>query len=249
VDEQPAIRDEWPDIVIGRRFCGPPASANGGYVSGRFASAIAPMDEPITVSLRQPPPLETPLIVVRRSDDYALMVGDALVADARPGDFRRDPVPPASLADAAAAHASYSGLDEHSFDGCFVCGPGRAPGDGLRLCPGLVGDGLTACVWTPDASLEDPESAGRAAVEFVWAALDCPGGWTSDLVSRPLVLGRMTATVERLPVIGSPVVIVGKLLETRGRKTLAAVTGYDRDGRIIGRAEQTWIEVDPAAFY
>jgi hypothetical protein len=86
-------------------------------------------------------------------------------------------------------------------------------------------------------------------MEFVWAALDCPGGWTSDLIARPLVLGRMTAAVHRLPEIGRPVVIVGELYETEGRKTQTGTAAYDENNRLVGRAEQVWIEVDPGSFY
>jgi hypothetical protein len=108
------------------------------------------------------------------------------------------------------------------------------------LSPGLVGPGLTACSWTPDETCTGPE--------FVWAALDCPGGWTSDLAARPLVLGRMTATVEQVPPVGQPVVVVGELFASEGRKTMTGTTAYDRDGRVIGRSEQVWIEVDPTVF-
>ena len=236
-------------LTIARRFCGPPDSGNGGYTAGLFAGLVADRPaEPVTVTLRQPPPLERPLVVEPRDGSTALLDGDLLVADAVPGELRHDPVAPVGVERAREVEATYAGLDDHSFDGCFVCGPGRAPGDGLRLFPGLVGDGLTACVWTPHRSLEATGAPGVAAVEFVWSALDCPGGWTSDLVARPLVLGRMTGTVVRLPATGRPVVVVGERYEQNGRKTLTATTAYDDRGRVVGRAEQVWIEVDPSVF-
>ncbi len=54
-------------LTIARRFNGPPESGNGGYVSGRLAQAYTaefgelPEDAKIEVTLRKPPPLETPL--------------------------------------------------------------------------------------------------------------------------------------------------------------------------------------------
>jgi hypothetical protein len=185
-----------------------------------------------------------------RDNDVWSLVDEALrvVAEAAPGTFSRAAVAPVGRDRAAAAHSAYRGLDDHSFDGCFVCGPGREPGDGLRLAPGVIGEGRTACVWTPDDSLADPARPGVAGREFVWAALDCPGGWTSDLVARPLVLGRMTATVVRQPQLGRPVVVVGELAETQGRKTLTSVSAYADDGTLVGRSEQTWIEVDPSVY-
>ena len=115
----------------------------------------------------------------------------------------------------------------------------------MRLTPGLVGPGRTACVWVPDptlAQLDDPSVVGP---EFGWAALDCPGGWTSDLEQRPMVLGRMTAAVSSLPRVGRPHIVVGRLLREEGRKTFTATSLYDA-GRLVGRAEHTWIAVDPA---
>ncbi|MGR6999796.1 hypothetical protein ACU686_19670 [Yinghuangia aomiensis] len=69
----------------------------------------------------------------------------------------------------------------------------RTEGDGLRLFPGLLPQqpGTTATPWVPDASLADADGA-RVRPEFVWAALDCPGGWTvlgtdiPDAAPRPV---------------------------------------------------------------
>src|SRR5450755_4067922 len=49
-------------LVIPSRFCGPPGSGNGGYVCGRIAAYV---DGPVTVTLRRPPPLATPMAVER----------------------------------------------------------------------------------------------------------------------------------------------------------------------------------------
>jgi hypothetical protein len=84
------------------------------------------------------------------------------------------------------------------------------------------------------------------AVEFVWAALDCPGGWSADLVGRPMVLGRMTAAVDVRPAPGEPCVVVGRWLGEDGRKTFTASSAYDGEGRVLGRAQATWIAVDPS---
>ncbi|MDP9441235.1 MAG: hypothetical protein M3P34_03430, partial [Actinomycetota bacterium] len=123
------------------------------------------------------------------------------------------------------------------------------------LKPGLVADaaGLTACRWRPDAGLADP--AHNRDVEphcvdakYVWAALDCPGGWTNDLLGRPMVLGRMTAAVDAVPEAGDDCLVMGRLLETEGRKSFTATTVYDSDGRVLARAMATWFVVDPETF-
>jgi hypothetical protein len=63
-----------------------------------------------------------------------------------------------------------------------------------------------------------------------------------------MVLGRMTARVDDLPVIGEPHVVVGEGRGQEGRKTFTASTLHDADGRIVGRAEHVWVAVDPALF-
>jgi hypothetical protein len=147
---------------------------------------------------------------------------------------------------AYAAHKSYAGLSDHPFAGCFVCGTTRASGDALLLRPGRIDGGRTACVWTPHPGLAD--DTGAVGAPFVWAALDCPGGWSADLEGRPMVLGRMSACVEAVPEVGEPCVVMGERLTGDGRKTFTAATLYDSDGRVLACAEHTWIAVDPDRF-
>jgi hypothetical protein len=63
-----------------------------------------------------------------------------------------------------------------------------------------------------------------------------------------MVLGRMTARVETLPVIGEEHVVVGAGRGRDGRKTFTASTLYDGDGRVVATAEHVWIAVDPELF-
>ena len=51
-------------ILIPERFNGPPGSANGGYTCGLVAGLVGA--EEVRVSLRSPPPLDTPMAVLRR---------------------------------------------------------------------------------------------------------------------------------------------------------------------------------------
>ena len=235
-------------LTIAQRFCGPPASGNGGYVAGLLAPHVHPRD-PVTVTLRKPPPLEVSLHVDEASDDGVTRLYDAgvLIAEAAPGAFSGDPVVPVPLERAYAAHEHYQGLHDPTFQSCFVCGLSRE--DGLRLKSGQISPGLTACVWTPDASLTSPDQPDAAAFEFVWAALDCPGGWTTDMLQRPLVLGRMTTQVSALPQVGERVVVVGAHTSTQGRKTMTSTAAYNETGDLIGRAEQIWIAIDGDVFY
>ena len=89
----------------------------------------------------------------------------------------------------------------------------------------------------------------RAALPVTWAALDCVGGWAGDLEERLMVLARMTARVDSLPVIGEEHVVVGMGRGRDGRKTFTSSTMYDADGPHRRPArEHLWIAVDPAAF-
>jgi hypothetical protein len=238
------------EITVARRFCGPPGSANGGYVAGLLGAAFR-LDhaaDAVEVTLRRPPPLDTAM-TLRRSDDAArLFADDLLVAEARTGDLDAEPVEAVSLGDAREAETAYAGLDRHPFPGCFTCGPDREPGDALRLSPGPVDGARTACTWTPHESLARDDDPALARPEFVWACLDCPGGWTADVIGRPMVLGRITANVDAPAEIGERHVVMGQLLGQQGRRTFTATSLYDSDGRVVARAEHVWVAVDPAKF-
>jgi hypothetical protein len=237
-------------FLVASRFRGPAQSGNGGYTAGRLASFIDTPGQPVTVTLRRPPPLDTELQVGPSSEDAGIELwnGEQLVASAAPGAFQADPVESVDFETATSARSSYRGAVDHPFPHCFVCGPARVPGDGMRLAPGLIDEGRTACSWLPDPSLTTAEDRSLVGVEFGWAALDCPGGWASDLEARPMVLGRMTASVTAALRAGRAHVVVGRLLREEGRKTFTATSLYDDDGRLVGRAEHTWIVVDPTTF-
>jgi hypothetical protein len=247
------------ELLVPRRFNGPAASGNGGWTAGALAGLVHEGDHAagwpaVTVTLRRPPPLDTPVPV---SDGVA--ADDAgVVASAAVVDAALDAVDAVPEADADAARASYAGLRTHPFPTCFACGPDRAADDGLRIFPGRVPDDAegrvrVASTWTPHESHAEDWHAyvddhRRASLAVTWAALDCVGGWAGDLVERPMVLGRMTARVDTLPVVGEPHVVVGGARGGEGRKTFTAATLYDADGRVVAIAEHVWIAVDPAAF-
>lgn len=210
------------------RCNGPAGSGNGGYSAGVFATAAGP--GPGTVTLRVPPPLETPLTV---RDGRVTRDDGSLVAEVAPAPPQPPAaVPPVDWARAVAAAERYPGLVEHPFPTCYVCGP-RHP-DGLRIFPGPVGDGRTAAPWTvPD----------EVSVPLVWAALDCPGGWAVLAPGRPFVLGRMSGYVHALPQPGDRCVVVGTVTGTEGRKAHVATSLYGPDGTLLARAAATWLSV------
>ena len=254
------------DLIIPARFCGPPSSGNGGWSAGALASLMHdPSPSPgtgqwptIEVTLRKPPPLDAPMSVHAEEDRaVATFDGHSVLSARFAADATVTPVEQVSPEQARAAESSYAGLAAHPFPTCFACGTGRDEGDGLRIFPGVVDqkDGLArvAATWVPhpsvgDDSTTEPGDHPRASLANTWAALDCIGGWAGDIGERLMVLGRMTAAVDALPVIGEQHVVVGQGRGQEGRKTFTSSTLYDADGRIVARADHIWIAIDPADF-
>lgn len=211
-------------MIIPARFNGPPGSGNGGYSAGVFAHG-----ERCQVTLRMPPPLDTPLSLV---DGQVRTPAGAVVAEVASAGEVDTVVPPIGYADAVSAATGYAGFADHPFPTCYVCGPDRTDGDGLRIFPGRLPDGSTAAPWTIPAGV---------SAELVWAALDCPGGWAVIGAGRPYVLGRIAVRLDRLPAPGDRCVVRGALAATEGRKALVHTTLYGPDGAELARARATWI--------
>lgn len=235
--------------MVGRRFCGPPDSGNGGYVCGLVAAHV---DGPAEVTLRRPPPLETPLRVEPAGEGgVRVLDGDAVVAEGarRAGDLGLDVPELVAVADAERAGAAswlHEHPEEHPFPTCFVCGPLRGVGDGLRILVGPVpGRDVAADSWTPAADLAGAD--GEVRPEFVWAALDCSGGvgsWLSDPVDgNPFVLGRMAVTIAAPVRAGEPHAVVGWRAGRDGRKVTAGSAIFTAGGELAGLARATWIEL------
>jgi hypothetical protein len=232
-------------LRIAARFCGPPDSANGGYCAGmlaRYWQSTLARSEPVEVTLRKPPPLERDLRVELEGERALLSGGAELVAEARVGTLDVEPPEAPSFADAVALSRHYVGHIRHHFPTCFVCGPARRAGDGLRIFPGAERPGEpVGGPWQPDASLSD---GGTLPPEMLWAALDCAGYFAVASPDYPIaLLGRMTAEVSRTVRVGERCVVVGWSLGREGRKLNAGTALFGEDGRLCGRARQTWILV------
>ena len=208
-------------MIVARRLRGPDESGNGGYSCGLFAAG-----REAEVTLRLPPPLEVEL----REEDGEIRAGDAVVATVREARVELEPPAPVSWDDAVAAQAP--DLDS-PFPHCFVCGHARGD-DGLHIHAGAVaGRDVHAAPWLV---------ADRGA-EFVWAALDCPGAYATGALGRgTVVLGRLTARVDRVPDVGERCVVVGWHLGSEGRKHGAGTALFADSGELLGIARAVWIE-------
>jgi len=235
-------------VIIDKRFHGPPGSGNGGYscgLLGRFFNG------PAKVRLRIPPPLDAPMKVYGSQGEVRLFHGDELVATGWPAKVDIEVPEPPDLRLAEAASRRYRGFKSHYYPGCFVCGPEREHGDGLRVFagpmpqPGGASDGpagMVAAPWIPDDSLAD--SSGSVASEFVWAVLDCPGAYAfPEPATGAILLGELTVAIHGPVAPGEQCVVMGWEISNDGRKHFIGTALFDGSGscRAVGYA--TWFEV------
>lgn len=226
-------------LVVAQRYCGPPTSANGGYVSGLFASFAAGT---VTVRLLTPPPLGVELQVHDLEDEaLELRHGETAVARATPATLDVVPPEPPTYLEALAASARRVETSS-AFPTCFVCGPQRARGDGLRIFPGALPrePRMVAAPWTPDLSLDQGD--GKVRAEFMWAALDCPGYYAASADGRMMLLAELTAHVDRRVHVDERCILVAWSLGSNGRKHAAGSALYDDNGEMCARARALWIE-------
>lgn len=231
-------------LCIDRRFNGPPDSGNGGYSCGLIAVAIG---KPVKVRLVQPVPLDQPIEVTRIADDRWDAYSDGvLIATASAFDAQAEAPPPSSWVEALGASHHYAGFAQHGFPDCFVCGPERVEGDGLRIFPGSVpGTNQLAAPWKPDESLSDDR--GHVKPEFIWAALDCPGYFATCSPNAAL-LGELAVHIDHLPKIDEPCVVTSWPMSVEGRKHRAGTALFDSEGKRCAVGVATWIELRKDGF-
>ncbi|MEX2496772.1 MAG: hypothetical protein WD448_11825 [Woeseia sp.] len=234
-------------INISRRFRGPPNSANGGYACGRLAAFI---QGPAEVTLRSPPPLERELSVVRDDGEgVALCDGDLVIATARPQATPVEDAQAPSFEEAVAASGRSFEPSHHKLPMCYVCGPDREPGDGLRLFCGpleaedLDWNGTVAAPFVPEPYMAG--SDGDVSPEFVWAALDCPTAYAAGSPAGfpTILLGRQAVTILRRPKIAEKCIVTARQTAKDGRKYHSQAALFGADGRPIAQCKTTWIEV------
>lgn len=231
-------------VTIASRFRGPPDSANGGYACGVVARHIDPAAA--EVSLRLPPPLDRLLEIEAANGGAVLRDGDAVVAEGGPIDgLDIEPPEPVGTEEAEAASRRSALFHHHPFPTCFVCGPERASGDGLRVIPGPVqGRDVVAAPWTPDESLVTED--GSIPPEIEWAALDCPSGNATMMLVKEIgviVLARLAARIVAPVEPGAPYVAQGWVEGRDGRKLHSGSALHTAEGELVGLGRALWIEL------
>jgi hypothetical protein len=218
------------EVTLPHQYRGPLTSANGGYACGRLAAFVA-ADE-VEVTLRLPPPLDRPLAVERHGNAVHLLDGEAVIAEARPAPVAVDAPEPVSVEAAEQSRERHVRDWTPEFSECYVCG---ARDDGLQIRVGPVAG-------------REPLHAAPIALpgsrpELVWAAIDCPGAFAVGAEGRgDIVLGRMTARVDRVPEAGEQCVVTSWPMGEDGRKLFAGTALHSEDGELLAIARQTWIQ-------
>jgi hypothetical protein len=226
-------------IRIDARYNGPPGSGNGGYVAGVLAARV---DGPAEVNLRAPPPLDTPIRIEQTAHGFEAFDGAVLVATSGPARQLTPPPAAPTLEQARSGRSHFPSVETHAFPGCFVCGPHRAEGDGLRIFTGKA-DGFdgVADIWVPNAEFADED--GTVRPEILWAALDCPGAFAVGFRESPMVLARIVANIHQLPKAGDTLIAAGWSLFHDGRKHGAGTAIYTAEGDLLAQSDQLWIEL------
>jgi len=227
-------------LTVAARFCGPPGTANGGYLAGRLAAEVG--TGTVAVQLRRPTPLDRPVELRRIGAAVELFDDEELLARAEPGELDLEVPAPPPRTEAAAAAAALPPRTDHPFPDCFGCGPHRRPGDAVCALLGPLPDrpDLWAGVWRPTAEL--PSAEGVAATETVWAALDCPS-FQPLTDGVPHVLGTLVARQERPVRLDADHVLLAWAIGREGRRATSASAVIGPDGEVCARARAIWFAV------
>lgn len=155
------------ELLIPARFNGSPGSANGGFLAGRMASLLGGVGDTMTVNLRAPGPLDTPMSVTESPDgDLRAHCAGVLIADVRraadPGDAG-EPVAAVSAATAAAAMRRFRALVPGPVATCLAA----------SVTPAARPTALTVASWVgPTPCGYGPAEPTVAAMSEVGALMD-----------------------------------------------------------------------------
>jgi len=240
------------EIVIERRYEGPPNIAHGGYTGGVMAECLD--CETVEVTMRKPTPMDKPLILDASSPEAVFLYdGETLLNEAKPSDLELDL--PEIISIDQARKASLRHVTEMPYPNCFGCGSGRSETDGLHLRSGPVGGrDLVAIDWVPPAAVAGVPAGRDLPKRLAWAAMECPCARAMELggLRQPdelIVLGRLTTRVKARPKVGRPCFFMAWPIGREGRKIELAGTMHDESGRVLVMSRFTFITLKPGVTY
>ena len=242
-----------PSFTIDGRFCGPPRSSNGGYFCGMVAEHF---NTPVAIRLKAPPPLNAVLTLESEGDQTRITDGCRDIGVALPPKEMPKPSPFISLEQARCISEQGrvgSGIN-HPFPTCFVCGPHRERGEGMRIFTGPNSDEtLYAAHWFAEAAWSGDGKTVDA--RYIWSAMDCPSsGPAFATISDPkstkaYVLGTLEVHIEKSVPVGQDYVITCSLDEDTGKLYKTRVSLYDGQGQHYASGRAIWVQVPRSLFH
>lgn len=214
----------------------------GGYTSYAFASAI---DEPVTVALRSPIPLETDLDVVHLDDRWHLVDPSApetviLEATRWEPDFAL--TTPVTIDAAHEARRAFPlAPEDHPAPHCLSCGFNERS---LHVHAGPLGDGRWA---TPFHAPEWATIDGEVDLSLLWMAMDCSCGWyiAHEGEHRQAVTVQFAVQVHDDIVPETDYALVAWQgdydIGWDGRKRGAAAALFDANGNCVAQSRSFWV--------
>ena len=237
------------EVVVPQHVYGFPGVGFGGYAAGILSRNFEAAS--VKVSFRRPIPLGSPVTMHgTESAGYAMADAEGTLLTAQECDEVAAPPSVPSWDDAVAAEKEHSLASSPFYRGdCFGCGGDRAPGQGLRQTFSLLPERrMVVASWTPDPELGEGSSV--LAAEYVWGALDCPGGWACRMFSdapHETVTAYLATTVTKPVVLGEDHITFGWVISKSGRKHMVGSAIATRDGELCARTEALWLTLPPQA--
>ncbi|MBL4584710.1 MAG: hypothetical protein JKX83_08845 [Pseudomonadales bacterium] len=245
-------------LTIASQYCGPPDSANGGYVAGVLAKPLRAASNAsgrgIQVRLMAPPPLEQALELFETHSEQGelgmlLRCGDTDLAVGSLVDGLTAPPTAPTIKQAEQAMGNFDGSD-HPFPGCFVCGPARNQSDALCIYPGSVGPSdkpMVASTWQVAADYCDDNEILKTQV--LCAALDCPSSFgileiPGNKEMEPMVLASFTFMLNGDLKAGEQAIAIGWAESRKGRKAFGGSAIYNSAGQCVAQAQALWISLN-----
>ena len=205
----------------------------------------------VRVRINWPIPLNEELVIQTGIQDSKLLHGETLIAQASSADqsrlqaLLRPSMPPyVSFNEALEASKAYPGFESHPFPECFVCGPNREVGDGLRIFPGPHSSETFVCA--PFKTYPSLFSSDKnMAVEYQWSALDCSGAYGIMNAFGPdkYVLGTIIGEIKAPIHMDEMIVAMGWAIDKAGRKARSGTALINHHGQLKSWALSTWIAI------
>jgi len=237
-------------ITVGRRFRGPGGFGHGGYFAGLIARAAPGIS---SMRFLSPIPLGRPLsVLISPADEVKVLDGSTEIARGLSEELQPQHPDPVTFDVAERASRHFEGFEQdgarHPFPECFGCGHERSEGDGLRVFAGPVegrlvnGRPVLAARWIPHPAFVDDQ--GLVRPEFVWALLDCPGGWA--IPDQGISTGTLSARLEHPVRQGERCIVmawqvIDPTASPQSRRRYGSCALFSEIGELRAFSQATWI--------